>query len=202
MAPRVVCVARSLYSHISATWSTRAKDDVHTALQRQRMIEYRRGGSFTRLEYPTRLDRAHQLGFRAKPGFVMVRARVRRGGRHKRWVGGGRKPRSQKINKITGRKSIQRIAEERTMRQFPNLEVLNSYWVGQDGRYKYYEIILVDPHHPQIQADPKISWIALHKGRANRGLTSAGKRGRGLRYKGKGAEKVRPSIGAHDRKGK
>ncbi|MDP3765404.1 MAG: 50S ribosomal protein L15e, partial [Nanoarchaeota archaeon] len=36
---------------------------------------------------------------------------------------------------------------------------------------------------------------------SERGLTSAGKRGRGLLHKGKGAEKLRPSLRAHQRKG-
>ena len=35
-----------------------------------------------------------------------------------------------------------------------------------------------------------------------RGLTSAGKKGRGLMYKGKGAEKVRPSVRANSKKAK
>ncbi|ALV62505.1 LSU ribosomal protein L15e [Thermococcus sp. 2319x1] len=50
----------------------------------------------------------------------------------------------------------------------------------------------------------KIAWIAgkAHKGRVFRGLTSAGKRSRGLLNKGKGAEKVRPSIRAHRGRGK
>ena len=70
--------------------------------------------------------------------------------------------------------------------------------------HKFYEVILVDPQHPAIRNDPKIAWIAhpANRGRVYRGLTSAGKKGRGLMYKGKGVEKVRPSIGAHDRKGK
>jgi large subunit ribosomal protein L15e len=106
--------------------------------------------------------------------------------------------------KITMAKSIQRIAEERAAKRYPNLEVLASYWVGEDGAHKYYEVILVDPSQPSILADPKIRWIAEHQhtGRVYRGLTPAGKKGRGLQYKGKGAEKLRPSIGAHDRKGK
>jgi large subunit ribosomal protein L15e len=75
------------------------------------------------------------------------------------------------------------------------MEVLNSYWVGSDGRHQYFEVILVDPHHPSVLADPSLSWIAdpANRGRAFRGLTSAGKKGRGLRARGKGAEKVRPS---------
>ncbi len=117
---------------------------------------------------------------------------------------GGRKPKRRGLRKITMAKSIQRMAEERVGRRYPNLEVLNSYWIGEDGRHKYYEVILVDPRHPVIQNDPKINWICdpVHRGRAYRGLTSAGKRGRGLSRKGKGAEKIRPSVGAHDRKGK
>jgi large subunit ribosomal protein L15e len=117
---------------------------------------------------------------------------------------GGRKPKRRGLLKITMAKSIRRIAEERVARRYPNLEVLNSYWIGEDGRHKYFEVILVDPQHPVIRADPKINWICdpAQRGRVFRGLTSAGKKGRGLRHKGKGAEKIRPSIGAHDRKGK
>ena len=117
---------------------------------------------------------------------------------------GGRHPKRRGMLKITMAKSIQRIAEERAAKRYPNLQVLASYWVGEDGGHKYYEVILVDPQHPAILADRKIAWIAepQHRGRVYRGLTPAGKKGRGLMHKGKGAEKLRPSIGAHDRKGK
>ena len=103
------------------------------------------------------------------------------------------------VRKITMGKNIQRIAEERCARHYPNLEVLNSYWVGQDGKHKYYEVILIDTHHPAIIADKQLGVFSQanghnsHRGRAARGLTSAGKRGRGLsRSKGKGAEKAPP----------
>ena len=102
-------------------------------------------------------------------------------------------------------KSIQRIAEERTSKRYPNLEVLNSYWVGEDGKNKFFEVIMVDPHHPAIKADKQLGWIAegnSHRGRAFRGKTSAGKRGRGLYNKGKGAEKLRPSLNANKNRGK
>jgi large subunit ribosomal protein L15e len=97
------------------------------------------------------------------------------------------------ILKIMRAKSIQRIAEERTQKRFPNLEVIGSYWVGEDGRNKWFEVVLADPNHPVIQNDGDVSWITApqHKNRALRGLTSAGRKGRGLRNKGKGAEKVR-----------
>jgi len=86
------------------------------------------------------------------------------------------------VNKFVPAKSMQLIAEERSTKKFPNLEVLNSYWVGEDGQHKWFEVILVDKSCPTIKNDPKINWICddVHKGRANRGLTSVGKRMRGL----------------------
>jgi len=116
----------------------------------------------------------------------------------------GRKPRSLGVRKYTPQKSRQWIAEERAARKYPNLRVLNSYWVGSDHKWVFYEVILVDPNHPAIYNDPDINWICdpVHKGRVHRGLTSAGKKSRGLRRKGKGAEKIRPSLAAHGNRGK
>ena len=101
-------------------------------------------------------------------------------------------------------KSTQRIAEERASKRYPNMEVLNSYWVGEDGKNHFYEIILVDPFHPAVVNDPKINWISTrpNKRRVLRGKTSAGQRGRGLHKKGKGTEKIRPSIRANKSRGK
>jgi large subunit ribosomal protein L15e len=100
------------------------------------------------------------------------------------------------VAKFKPSKNIRLIAEERTAKKFPNLEVLNSYWVGQDGRSKWFEVILVDPHSPVIQADKDINWITgrQHTSRVFRSMTSAGKHVRGLRHRGRGAEKVRPSL--------
>ena len=108
------------------------------------------------------------------------------------------------MRKITMAKSTQRLAEERVGKKYPNMEVLNSYWVGQDGKQKFFEVILVDPNHPVIKADKQLSWVgnSRHRGRVHRGKTSAGKRGRGLYNKGKGAEKLRPSLKANLNRGK
>jgi large subunit ribosomal protein L15e len=167
----------------------------------ERLLTWRQEHTVTRLERPTRLDRARAIGFRAKGGFVVVRVRVRRGGQRKRAIIAGRRPKHKGINKMTLAKSLRWIAEERAQKHYPNLEVLNSYWVGEDGKQKFFEIILVDPASPEILADSKLSWIAApsQKGRVYRGLTSAGKEGRGLRWKGKGAERFRPSYAANRR---
>lgn len=194
---------KSMYSYIGDAWKVPSKSYLKE-LNHERKIQWRREENFIRIERPTRLDRARSLGYKAKQGYVVVRARVRKGSFRKHSINAGRRAKRMGINKITTGKSLQRMAEERTAKRFPNLEVLNSYWVGADGQQEWYEVILVDPAHPVIKADPKINWICSNKqtNRVYRGLTSAGKDGRGLRKKGKGAEKIRPSINANDRKGK
>jgi large subunit ribosomal protein L15e len=56
----------------------------------------------------------------------------------------------------------------------------------QDSTYKYFEVILVDPSHMAIRRDPRINWITrpTMKHRELRGLTSAGRKARGLRRRG------------------
>ena len=195
--------AKGLYHFIGEAWKDPGSD-MMKGLMWQRLVDWRKEGSFVRVDKPLRLDRARQLGYRAKQGFVIVRTKVRKGGLRKHRIKKGRRPKRKGILKITMRKSIQRIAEERTAKRHPNMEVLASYWVGEDGRHKWYEVIMVDTHHPVIMADPKINWICNPKNsnRANRGLTPAGKKGRGLvRTRGMGVEKNRPSLRAHDRQG-
>ncbi len=166
------------------------------------MIEWRKAGSTVRVEKPTRPDRAHALGYKAKQGFIVVRTRVRKGGLRKQRLNSGRKPSRMGVLKITAGKSTRRMAEERVARHYPNMEVLNSYEIGADGKHHYYEVILVDRSHPAIANDKDIKWITEEKNRVYRGKTSAGKKGRGLENKGKGAEKARPSVRANNRRGK
>ena len=169
------------------------------------MATWRREPVNCKIERPTRLDAARRMGYKAKQGVVLIRTRVRRGGLRKGKIHMKRKPSKMGIRKITMAKNTQRIAEERVARHYPNLEVLNSYWVGEDGKHKFFEVILIDPNHPSIINDKQLGWVAKgssHRGRAYRGKTSAGKRGRGLHNKGKGAEKLRPSLKANLNRGK
>jgi large subunit ribosomal protein L15e len=186
------------YKYITEAWAKPKKSFVN-ALMRERKIEWRRQPTVTRIEKPTRLDRARRLGYKAKQGFVLVRVRVRRGGLRKQRPRSGRRPKRMGVKKFKPAKSLRLIGEERASRKFPNLEVLNSYWVGEDGRSKWFEVIMVDPNHPVIKADGTINWICekQHFRRVFRSLTSAGKKVRSLRHRGRGAEKVRPSRKTH-----
>ena len=48
-------------------------------------------------------------------------------------------------------RNLQSIAEERVGRRVQGLRVLNSYWVGQDSTFKYFEVIMIDPSGCQDQ---------------------------------------------------
>ena len=182
------------YKYMAEEWSDREKSFVEE-LNRQRLVQWRKQPVTLRIEHPTRLDRARKLGYKAKQGFVVARTKVRRGGMRKQRPRAGRRPKRMGVAKFKPAKSLKLIAEERTAKHFPNLEVLNSYWVGEDGKHKWFEVILLDPKAPGIQADKDVSWITekQHASRVFRSLTSAGKNVRGLHHRGGGAEKVRPS---------
>jgi large subunit ribosomal protein L15e len=196
-------MAKSMYAYVREAWRNPDATEVKSLLW-ERMQAWRREGAVVRIERPTRIDRAHSLGYKAKQGVIVVRARVRRGGRRKSRYVRGRRTARMGMRRITAGKSIQRIAEERASRKYTNMEVLNSYWVGEDGRNKWYEIILVDGSHPAVMSDPQLAWVgqANQRGRAERGKTMAGRKGRGQRHKGTGTEKTRPSIRSNANKGK
>ncbi|MFC1728572.1 50S ribosomal protein L15e [Nanoarchaeota archaeon] len=185
-----------LYQHIREAW--KKPKETLGSLYRERLIEWRRGPAIVRIKRPTRLDRARSLGYKAKQGFVIVRVRVKRGGHKRTRPRKVRRSKRMHIRKDLNM-SYQWICEQRAVKPYPNCEVLNSYWVGKDGHHYFYEVILIDRVHPQIQANETLARIAAKKGRVQRGLTSAGRKSRGLRKKGKGAEKVRPSLRSHKR---
>ena len=75
----------------------------------------------------------------------------------------------------------------------------NSYEIALDGRHYWYEVILVD--RIQVGKYKGMEWLlkGKNKGRVFRGKTSAGRKSRGLHSKGKGREKIRPSLRANKR---
>lgn len=181
---------KGTYSYINEFWKNQQSDEFK-ALRWSRLIEWRREPTVYRIERPTRLDRARSLGYKAKQGLIVVRVKVRRGSLRKPRPNKGRKASKMGVEKITMKKSLKRIAEERAAKHYPNMEVLNSYFVAKDGKHKYFEVILVDS-----------AMYPMQKGRVFRGLTSEGRKNRGLRKKGKRSVHSRPSVNAGAFRGK
>lgn len=71
---------RQAYKYVEELWKKK-QSDVLRFLQRVRVWEYRQLPSVCRVSRPTRPDKARRLGYKAKQGFCIYRARVRRGGR-------------------------------------------------------------------------------------------------------------------------
>jgi large subunit ribosomal protein L15e len=169
---------------------------------KERMIGWRNSEATVVVDKPLRLDRARALGYRDKKGFVVIRVRVIRGG-HKRT----RPNKGRRSKRLTIRKNLKMsykwIAENRVSNSYKNLEVLNSYQIGKDGQHYFFEVICVDPSKAEIQNDKKINWICKgqNQNRPERGITSAGRKSRGLKSKHP-TSKVRPSVRAGKRLGK
>lgn len=189
---------KGMYHYVREAW--KKPKSVYKPL----LIGWRKSNAVVKVDKPLRIDKARALGYRAKRGFVVARVRIKRGGRKRpSRMGLGRRSKRQTIRK-TLKMNYRWIAEQRCARKFRNLEVLNSYWIGKDGKHYFYEIILVDTSKPEIKKDKNMRWICEkeHKRRVFRGLTSAARKSRGLRKKGKRAIKIRPSIRARGRRGK
>ena len=184
------------YKYLQEIWRKKQSDVMRFVL-RVRNWEFRQLPAVMRCSQSSRPEKARKLGYKSKQGVCIYRVRVKRGGRKKRVSKGivYGKPRNCGIKKQKFARNHKSIAEERVGRKHGGLRVLNSYWVGQDAVYKWFEVIMVDPMHKAVRDDARLNWICNPhmKHRELRGLTSAGRKARGLRTKGVPATKIRPS---------
>jgi len=131
--------------YLTQLWNDREKNELEGYL-RNLSIRWRREPTVHRVDYPTRLDRARALGYKAKQGFVVIRVRVRKGGARKPRPRAGRRQRALGVTRYTRGIALKHIAELRAKRRFPNLHVLSSYYVWEDGTHRWFETIMRDPH--------------------------------------------------------
>ena len=191
-------MVKGMYHYQREMWKKPTRE-----LMQGKQIKWRAGEAIEKVDKPLRLDKARALGYKAKKGIFVLRVRVIRGGRRRIRKGvKGRKSRKQTVRKML-KMNYRWVAEIRAARKYPNMEVLNSYWVGKDGKYYFFEVIMVDTERPEIKSDRVLKWITnkANSKRAERGLTSAGKKSRGLRSKSHNL-KVRPSLRSWNRQGK
>jgi large subunit ribosomal protein L15e len=140
-----------MYRQISKTWKSifhEKSSDI-----RARAVQLRKDPAMLRVDRPWRLDRARALGYKAKEGVVVVRMRVSRGGMRKQRPTSGRRPKHMGVLKIKSAVSSQSVAERRVSERYPNMRLIGSYPVWEDGIHSWYECILVDPMHPAVRND-------------------------------------------------
>ncbi|MFH1394067.1 MAG: 50S ribosomal protein L15e [Candidatus Micrarchaeota archaeon] len=164
------------YKYIEKTLQQQYKE--RDSRYKDKLIGWRKEPVMVKVERPANLTRARRLGYKAKQGYIIVRVRVDKGRRTRRKPSGGRKPKSNYLFVPPG-KSHKAIAETRVNRQYRNMEVLNSYWVGEDGNHKFFEVILIDSSKPSVNIS-----AGVRQGKTFRGLTSSGRRGRPTKKEG------------------
>ena len=191
---------KGFYHYIKQAW--KKPTEAHVVEVRKKMIDWRASERVTKIEKPTRLDRARVLGYKAKNGVHVFRVTLERGGRAKPRPTTKRRSKRFGVMKIL-RMNYQWVAEQRVQRKHPNLEVLSSYLLGKDGQHAFFEVIAIDPNAPEIKSDKDLKWICKpeNRNRALRGLTSAARKSRGLRVHSRRI-KVRPSLRSWDRQGR
>jgi large subunit ribosomal protein L15e len=187
------------YKYIKETLENEYKE--RSPEYRARVIQWRKEPTIMRVERPSNLIRARSLGYKAKQGIAVVRVKMGKGRRKRVSPHRARKAKTNYSYDALD-KSLRVIAEEKAARKHSNMEVLNSYWVGEDGQYRYFEIILAERGNPSLPG--YMQDTISNRGRAYRGLTSAGRKGRGLRAKGLSAKRTRSAKkereSGHDRK--
>jgi large subunit ribosomal protein L15e len=167
----------SMYKSMKSTFIQEYK--TRPEVYKNRLVEWGLQPPIVKIDKPTNIARARSLGYRAKPGVIIVRVKMKGGKKKRERNWGGRKP--SKAGRFFARaKSMQSIAEERAATKFRNFEVLNSYFVGSAGSRRFFEVILLDRASSSIISDPVYKNIIAQKARAFRGLTYSGRKHRGM----------------------
>jgi len=123
---------------------------------RARVVGWRKQNAITRVDRPSRIERARRLGYKAKQGIVVIRMRVGTGGMRKQRPKGGRRQKHLGTTRIKADMDMKTVAENRVLERYPNMQLLGSYFVYKDGMHYWYEVILADPSHPRIVQDKEL----------------------------------------------
>ncbi len=123
---------------------------------RERVVQWRKENAIIRIDRPSRLQRAHRLGYKAKQGIIVVRMRVGTGGMRKKRPVAGRRPKHLGVTRIKADDDMRTVSERRVLERYPNMTLLGSYFVYKDGMHYWFEIILADPMHPRIVQDKEL----------------------------------------------
>lgn len=142
-------------SHQDRTWVRLWRENAPEL--RQRVVLWRKQNAVTRIEKPSRIERARRLGYKAKQGIIVVRMRVGTGGMRKQRPRGGRRPKHLGVTKIKADVSMKTVAERRVLERYPNMSLLGSYFIYKDGLHYWFEVILADPAHPRIIGDKELN---------------------------------------------
>ncbi|MCL5016629.1 MAG: hypothetical protein M1441_00620 [Candidatus Parvarchaeota archaeon] len=117
------------------------KSNRDPARKKEILTEVKKYPGIARIPKPTKLARARLLGYKAKSGYITVRIRVSKGSfRRPRPVHARRPSKTGIYFNLSASK--QKVAEGRVLNVYRNMQLLGSYLVAEDGKDKWYEVLL------------------------------------------------------------
>lgn len=111
------------------------------ARKRELLLNAENGPIMRRVDGPTKLARAKMLGYHAKPGYAVVRIRVAKGSFRRPRPMHARRPSKTGIY-FNLANNKQRVAELRAARAHSNMDIVGSYFLIENGQYKWFEVIM------------------------------------------------------------
>ncbi|XP_063720275.1 large ribosomal subunit protein eL15-like [Symsagittifera roscoffensis] len=144
-----------IFEYMTPLWKIKQGDNMRYLLFVENW-NYQQRPRVQRVSRPKRPEKATELGYKPQEGYFIYHVQVRRGGRRK----------SRPLTgDSTGPKAHQQMAETKANRHVKTLKVIDSYWVSQDGTYKYYEVLMVDPSNDNVMRDYNVKDILARRRR-------------------------------------
>jgi large subunit ribosomal protein L15e len=129
----------AFYSRVQKSFETEYKEK--SQVLKKRLEQWRTEATVQKIAKPTNLARARTLGYKAKKEFMVVRVCVSKGNRRRRQTDQGRKSGKQRKTMNPG-VNLKWFADRKAQNTHKNMKVIGSYFVGEDGRKKWFEVVL------------------------------------------------------------
>ena len=128
------------YKYIHANEIALYKNDER---KKEILQEVRNQPILQRIERPTKPAKAKTIGYKAKQGYIVVRVRVSKGDFRRPRANHARRPsKSGLYYKLSVSKED--IARNRALKAYKNMEVIGSYFLIEDGKNKWFEIVMAN----------------------------------------------------------
>ena len=128
------------YKYIHANEMALCKNDKR---KKEILQEVRNQPILQRIERPTKSAKAKTIGYKAKQGYIVVRVRVGKGDFRRPRPNHARRPSKSGLYYKLGI-SKEGIARNRALRVYKNMKVIGSYFLIEDGKNKWFEVVMVD----------------------------------------------------------
>lgn len=128
------------YKYIHANEMALYKNDER---KKEILQEVRNQPIIKRIEKPTKPSKAKMVGYKAKQGYIVVRVRVSKGDFRRPRQNHARRPSKSGIY-YKLEVSKEGIARDRASRVYKNMQVIGSYFLIEDGKSKWFEIVMAD----------------------------------------------------------